>query len=140
MDRRQEKCRVCLERQGPHDVQQGGRENGLGERLEDGVGYYHRIGYAHAHGERPLGTDHPPHWHDHLQVAEAAVVDGIMGCGGQAFERDLRAGNASGHAGIVEAPDLTTHFSEVNGHLVTSLLHAYFDRNFLFRFPDHRRP
>ena len=84
--------------------------NGLGERLEDSVNDCHRIGHPHPHGEWPLGADHPPHWHDHLQVAEAAVVDRIISSGSQAFESNLRAGNASGHSGIVEAPDLTTHF------------------------------
>src|ERR1700730_10478883 len=101
-----------------------------GERLEDGVDDRHRVGHPHAHGIWPLSADHPPHRHDHLQVAEAAVIHWIIGRGGQAFKRDLRASNAGRHSRIVKASHLTTDLRQVDGHLVSTLLHTDSDRNF----------
>ena len=99
------------------------------QRLEHRVDDRHRIGHPPAHRRRARGAHDAAGRHDHLEAAERAVVDRIVGRRGQALVGDLRAGVAGGDAGIVEAAHLLRHVGEVDRHLVALHHDAHLDRH-----------
>ena len=107
---------------GDHIVRNGGRQ-----RLEDGVDQSHRISHPDAHGRRMRGADDGSGWHDDLEGAEAAIVDGVVPRQGEALECHLRAGDAG--ARIVETLHLRTDAGQIHGHLAAADGHLDADRH-----------
>ena len=101
------------------------------ERSEDGVDHRHR--YRHPQTKR-CGADRahdPARRVDHLQRAEAPVVDRVVGRRGQALIRDLGGAVACGRTGVVETAHLLRDVRQVDGHPVAGHRRLHPDRDAL---------